>query len=162
MATKRGARGPAALTQEQWMQQYERVRDLNDKLRAENRRIESALARVLQTRREMRESLGAELRAAVERYEEFGTPESVAERLDQLDEYRELGSPKDLKKVLEERDEYEEFVGTLTEAKSAARKLAQYEEFGTPEDIERRFAAMLDAMGIDEHEWRRRSWRYGD
>ena len=155
-------RGPAALTKEQWMQQYERVRDLNDKLRAENRRIEAALARVLQTRREMRESVGAELRDTVKRYEEFGTPESVAERLDQLDEYLELGSMKELKKVLEERDEYEEFVGDLSEAKSTARKLAQYEEHGTPDDIERRFAAMLDAMGIDEHEWRRRSWKYGD
>lgn len=162
MTTKRGTRGPAALTKEQWMQQYERMRDLNDKLRAENRRIESALARVLQTRREMRESLSAELRDAVERYEELGTPESVAERLDQLDEYRDLGSVKELQAALEERDEYEELFGKLDAGKAMAQKLAEYEEHGTPEDIEHRFAAMLEAMGIDEHEWRRRSWKYGD
>jgi transcriptional regulator of heat shock response len=162
MATKRGARGTAALTKEQWMQQYERARDLNDKLRAENRRIESALARVLQTRREMRESLSAELRDAVERYEEFGTPESVVERLNELYEYRDLGSPKELQKVLEEREEYEELFGKLDAGKAMARKLAEYEEHGEPKDIERRFAAMLEAMGIDEHEWRRQSWKYGD
>lgn len=162
MATKRGARGPASLTKEQWAQKYEDARAQNDRLRAENQRIGAALARVLQTRREMRESLGAELRDAVERYEEFGTPESVAERLDQLDEYRELGSPKELQAALEEREEYEELFGKLDAGKEMAKKLAQYEEYGTPDDIERRFAAMLDAMGIDEHEWRRQSWKYGD
>ena len=155
-------RGPAALTKEQWIQQYENMRAQNDKLRAENRRIEAALARVLQTRREMRESLSEELRASVERYKELGTPESVAERLDQLDEYRELGSVKELQATSEERDEYEELFGKLDAGKAMARKLAEYEEYGTPADIERRFAAMLDAMGIDEHEWRRRSWKYGD
>lgn len=79
-------RGPAALTKEQWMQQYERVRDLNDKLLAENQRIGAALARVLQTRSQMKDDIADQiseeieaLSNKIEEYQVHGTPEEIAD-----------------------------------------------------------------------------------
>jgi hypothetical protein len=81
MATKRGA-----LTKDQWAQKWEEQQRTIEELRRENRRIESALARVLQTRSEMKDDIADQiseeieaLSDKIEEYQVHGTPEEIAD-----------------------------------------------------------------------------------
>ena len=88
----------------------------------------------------------------------------VSQQRQRLDEIRRENRRIEtvIQKVLGTRSQLRDEAADLVseEIETLSKLIEEYQEFGTPEEIEREREAMLRALGIDVFEWERVKWKF--